>query len=146
MQPDRVLALLLMVTGLAVTWQGRRYGYWTPATGPGTGFFPVLVGVLASILGVLLWMGGRGGGERLWARGELRAALLGAAALTGTALLVNYLGMLLALSLFALLWTRLVGRYPWRTGLLVMLCTGGGIYLIFSYWLKVPLPAGVLGI
>ncbi|BDG61003.1 tripartite tricarboxylate transporter TctB family protein [Caldinitratiruptor microaerophilus] len=146
MHPDRVLASILLLVGLAVTWQGWRYGYWTSTTGPGTGFFPILVGGLAAILGVWLWIGTRGRGERLWGKGDLRAALLGMAALIGTALLMNYLGMLLALSLFALLWTRLVGRYPWRTGLLVMLCTGGGVYLIFSYWLKVPLPVGLLGI
>lgn len=46
---DRAVDFFLLVVGLAAAFWAIGFGIWTPAGGPGNGFFPVIVGCVAAI-------------------------------------------------------------------------------------------------
>ena len=59
--------------------------------------------------------------------------------------LLPVLGMALGTALFITVLMRLVERHRWPLTLAVALCTTGFNYMVFTFWLKVPFPLGVLG-
>lgn len=61
-------------------------------------------------------------------------------------LLVPVLGLLGALALFCLFASVVVERRPWLSSVLITAVSITVIYLVFSVFLEVPLPAGALGI
>lgn len=114
-------------------------------SGPGPGFFPVVLGLLLQPVAVLLVVGGRTVGEKPdWSRSGLRAVGAGALALAVTIWLVSWLGMLVTAGLYTLVWLRLVGRYPWPRVVALAAGTVLAVYLIFVLWLRVPFPTGIL--
>jgi len=126
-------------------WQGCVLGYWVHLSGPGPGFFPVVLGVLLQPVAALLVLAGRSAGEKpAWDRGSLRAVGAGALAFAITIWLVNRLGMLVSVGLYTLAWLRLVGRYRWPRAVALAAGTVLAVYLIFVLWLRVPFPSGIL--
>jgi len=129
------------------------YGYSLRDTlGPGAGFFPFWLGMLGMALCVaLLVQSWRGhaigeGAQALLPRGEggrRAAALLGG--LVIVTLLLQPLGFRLAMLLFtAGLLLALGVRRPVTVAVFALL-SSFGLFHVFYYWLKVPLPTGVLG-
>ncbi len=60
--------------------------------------------------------------------------------------LLKIVGMILGTALFLVVLLRALDRNPWPLTLFVAAATSGLIYLIFSYWLRVPFPVSVFGI
>ena len=129
------------------------YGYSLRDTlGPGAGFFPFWLGMLGMALCIaLLVQSWRGhaigeGAQALLPRGEggrRAAALLGGLAIV--TLLLQPLGFRLAMLLFtAGLLLALGVRRPVTVAVFALL-SSFGLFHVFYYWLKVPLPTGVLG-
>lgn len=145
MSVDSVLGVAASVGGLLLIWQGRGFGYWVHLSGPGPGFFPVVLGLLLQPVAALLVVGGRTAGEKPdWSRSGLRAVGAGALAFAVTIWLVSWLGMLVTVGLYTLVWLRLVGRYPWPRVVALAAGTVLAVYLIFVLWLRVPFPTGIL--
>jgi heme A synthase len=67
-------------------------------------------------------------------------------ALAVSLLLVPLLGLLGALGLFCLFASIVVERRPWLSSVVITVVSIGVIYGLFSVFLEVPLPTGVLGI
>lgn len=145
---DRVGALLLLVFSAGYVAVGRHYPYWGP-NGPGSGFLPLWLGGAMAILAVLLLVEAarrREPGEPWLPTGPaLRrlAWVLGATVLFIA--LLNVLGMILGVALFMVGVLRLLEGYPWRVAGGVAVGTAAVTYLVFTYWLRVPFPIGVLG-
>jgi hypothetical protein len=129
------------------------YGYsLSDALGPGAGFFPFWLGILgmAMCLALLLrsWRGGAIGEDShaLLPQGEgarRSAALLGGVVVA--ALLLQPLGFRLAMLIFtAGLLLALGVRRPIAIGVFA-LASSFGLFHVFYYWLKVPLPTGAFG-
>jgi putative tricarboxylic transport membrane protein len=146
---DRVAAVLLLAfgAGYALT-AARAYTYWG-AHGPGSGFFPFWLGVAMAVLATLFLIGAVRQSEPgvPWLpdrRGVLRlVAVVGASALFIA--LVPVLGMTLATALFLLGLLRFLEGHAWRVALGVALATAGANWAIFTWWLSVPFPTGLLG-
>ncbi len=114
-----------------------KYGFWVN-DGPGGGFFPVVAGLGAAMLGIyeLLFSAVRAkaiGAKCLWP----------AAAMAITVATIPLLGMVLAMTLFIVLWIFLAERKTWQKAVLTGLGAGVAIYLVFGLWLKVPFPQGL---
>jgi len=60
-------------------------------------------------------------------------------------LLLNVLGMVVATLLFLLVLFRFIDRQPWPLSLAVAVAIAGLNFLVFTYWLRVPMPVGPLG-
>ena len=65
---DRVAAVSLIVFAAWFVAIGRRFPYWNPSTGPGSGFLPVWLGVALTVLAILLFLnaGGASAGGGRW--------------------------------------------------------------------------------
>ena len=147
---DRIAAVLLLAfgAGYALT-AARSYTYWG-AHGPGSGFFPFWLGVAMAVLATLFlvgalrqsepgaaWLPDRHGARRL-------VVVVGASALF--IVVVPLLGMTLTTALFLLGLLRFLEGHTWRVALGVALATAAANWAIFTWWLSVPFPTGVLGL
>jgi hypothetical protein len=146
---DRVAAVLLLAfgAGYALT-AARSYTYWG-AHGPGSGFFPFWLGVAMVVLAVLFLIGAsrRPDPGPSWlprGYGLVRLVVVLAASVLFVVLL-PVLGMPLTTGLFLLGLLRFLEGHAWPIALGVALVTALGNWAIFAWWLRVPLPVGVLG-
>ncbi|MDR5906485.1 tripartite tricarboxylate transporter TctB family protein [Franzmannia qiaohouensis] len=134
-----LVTLSLIAMGLA--WAGfgwLKYGVWMH-NGPGAGFFPLVMGLGAALLGgyELLrrrWIADQVGLRNLWP-----AVAMGIAIAT-----IPLFGMVLAMTLFIVMWMALVEHQSWLKSILIGGGAGGVIYLLFGMWLMVAFPQGAL--
>jgi putative tricarboxylic transport membrane protein len=146
---DRVAAVALILFAAWFAVIGRRFPYWHPDTGPGSGFLPVWLAIALAVLAALLFVNAgatSGGGRWLPDRAVLgRLALILLASVVFVVAL-DVVGMIVGTALFLVFVLRVVERYRWATVLGVALAAAFVNYLVFTLWLRVPFPAGVLGI
>jgi len=147
---DQIAGAGLLLLGVAfAAWGLRSYTYWGP-TGPGSGFFPFWLGLIMAVLAAWLLLGAIRGGapDGRWlpqGRGLHRLlTVLGVTAALITVLKV--VGMALGTVLFLVVILRFVEGLRWTSTLAIAVGTAAVNYLIFTYWLRVPFPVGVLGI
>ena len=147
---DRVAGAALLAVGVAFSAGALKfYSYWGPQ-GPGPAFLPFWLGAAMAVLAGLLLVGAvrsaDAGAEWLPpAAGLKRIGVVLGVTIVFVALL-NVVGMILGTALFLIVLLRLLDRNPWPLTLSVAVATAGLIYLIFTFWLKVPFPVSVLGI
>ena len=146
---DRVAAVALILLAAWFVAIGRRFTYWHPDTGPGSGFLPVWLGLALAVLAALLFLNAGGatpGGTWVPGRVALRrlAFILGAAVVFVAAM--DAVGMIVGTALFLVFVLRVVERYRWRTVVGVAVAAAAANYLVFTYWLRVPFPTGFLGV
>jgi putative tricarboxylic transport membrane protein len=125
----------------------------TDILGPGPGFFPFWLSLIGiALTGAMLLHLGRGSilsDDLVTVLPSLQAALQAGAvlvALTAAAALIEPLGFRLTMLLFIVGLLIALGA---RSVLAVALCAVAGsfgVFHVFYYWLKVPLPIGMLGI
>jgi hypothetical protein len=146
---DRVGAVFLLVLGVwfaAVAL--RNYTYWG-ATGPGSGFFPFWLGAAMAALAALLLV--RAARETdpgpAWlprGRGAVRfLGVLGGA--TAFVTLLPWLGMAVATVLFLVGVLRGLEGHSWPASVVIAMATAVVNWAVFTWWLRVPFPTGVLG-
>ena len=146
---DRVAAVALILLAAWFVAIGRRFPYWHPDTGPGSGFLPVWLGLALGILAALLFLNAGGatpGGTWAPDRVALRrlALILGASVVFVAAM--DAVGMIVGTALFLVFVLRIVERYRWTTVVGVAVAAAAANYVVFTYWLRVPFPTGVLGV
>ena len=139
-----LLALAIAFSAGALT----HYSYWGP-NGPGPAFLPFWLGVVMAGLAALLLSGAvrsRDPGAQWLPRGEsLKRLALVLGATIGLVALLNVVGMILGTALFLIVLMRFLDRNPWPLTLAVAVATAGVNFLVFTYWLRVPMPVSVLG-
>jgi putative tricarboxylic transport membrane protein len=124
---------------------------------PGPGFFPLLLGSLLGILGILLlvksWIerrkavghdkeqSGEGAGlAGFWTNKKPFSVLAG---LVIYSAILERLGFLLSTFLFLMLLLRGVGSQKWTLAIITAVSISLLSYLIFEIWLKAQLPPGI---
>lgn len=147
---DAVPALfILALSALAVlgTWS---LGYWSGTT-PGPSFLPFWIAGLTVPVVVLelveAWRAGRGHAraDADWPdRPALLRAVLAFAGLVVVTALTPLLGMVPGIVLFIAFLLIVVLRRPLWPSLAAVVVTGGVIQGIFVWWLRLPLPVGVI--
>jgi hypothetical protein len=147
---DRVGAVLLLLFGVwfaAVAL--RNYTYWS-ATGPGSGFFPFWLGLaMAGLAALLLARALRetDPGPGWLPRGRGLARFLGVlGASWAFVLLLPWLGMAVTTVLFLLGVLRLLEGHSWVASVAIAVGTAAVNWAVFTWWLRVPFPTGVLGL
>ena len=146
---DRFAGAGLLALGIAFGAGAlKQYDYWGP-NGPGPAFLPFWLGLAMAVLATALLVGALRStepGEAWFPRGEgLRRLVLVLGASTALVLLLNVLGMVVATLLFLLVLFRFIDRQPWPLSLAVAVAIAGLNFLVFTYWLRVPMPVGPLG-
>ncbi len=144
---DHITSLLWLIVALSV-------GAWSVATmdlgtlrHPGPGFLPVVSSVTLGALAVVLFLQSRGGGKshRGPRAGPRRTVIVMLVLLLAYGIGVEHAGFLLATFLLMLLVIVYVARGSLLTGFVESSLATAGAYLLFKYFLKVPLPKGWFG-
>jgi putative tricarboxylic transport membrane protein len=146
-----VATFVFLVLFCFTTWQSLALPQMDDL-GPGPGFFPLWLSLIGAVLSLLLAIETArlpvmGDGASLIPDGAALYRILAIIALlAGSAAALDYLGWrLTALLLSVILLPALGARSP----LIVIpfaLAAGFGVFHVFYYWLKVPLPIGTFGI
>jgi putative tricarboxylic transport membrane protein len=144
-----VVLLVFFLAALVVS-----FGYsLTDALGPGPGFFPFwlsLVGlVLVAAMLIEVWRGRIASDDGKPLLPSRSAALQSGSVLVALAaalVLLEPVGFRLTMALFIAALLPALGA---RSAIAIVLCAAVGsfgVFHVFYYWLKVPLPIGMLGI
>ncbi len=146
---DQIAGAGLLVLGAAFAAAGlRNYTYWGSG-GPGSGFLPFWLGLAMAILAAGLLIAASRAREPgvpwLPERASLRRLVLVLGLTAGLIALLKVLGMAMGTVLFLVAILRFVERRAWLPTVAIAVGTAIVNYLIFTYWLRVPFPVGVLG-
>ena len=146
---DRIAGAALLALAVAFSAGAlKNYAYWGP-NGPGPAFLPFWLGLVMAVLASLLLLGALRSsdpGPQWLPNGEgLRRLGLVLGTTVVFVALLNVLGMLAGTVVFLLVLLRRLDRQPWPLSVAVALAVAGFNYLVFTYWLLVPMPVGVLG-
>lgn len=149
--PDCIGALLFVGIGFLVLREAHRLQAYASSIYVGDHTFPGIVGILFVVLGALLliqsWGGRRGAkataAPSFAASGRIRLFLC-LAALFLYAALITLAGYVLATFLTSIWLFRLIGGYRWLASISYAAVLTGGQYILFVYWLQIPLSNGSL--
>jgi len=139
---------------LAIFWLALSFEYpYKDRLGPGPGFFPFWLSLITGALALALLFqtslaksSADSSATLLPERqGALRILFI-LVALVGNLALLDPLGFRISLFLFLLFLPLSLGVRNWLYTLLFAIAGSFGVFHVFYYWLKVPLPVGVLGI
>jgi putative tricarboxylic transport membrane protein len=149
--PYRVAALAVLALGAFVAVNALGLRYYT-SIGPGPGFFPFWLGLALCLLAAAMFAGTFVGRQDpvkgpffASAGGYLRLGAVLLCLLAAT-LLFNWLGFCLTMFAVHLFLLYVVGRNRLALSLVLALIGSFGVYYVFTHWLTVQLPAGLLGV
>ncbi|NWF57274.1 MAG: tripartite tricarboxylate transporter TctB family protein [Syntrophaceae bacterium] len=145
---------LAFVAASAITLIGSLGYPYRDRLGPGPGFFPVWLGLITGGLSLALLFQVTFAREAPFGKGsplpEDRAGTIRIfiilAGLVGSLVFLDILGFRITLFLFLLFLPPALGLRRWVFTAIFSLLGSFGVFHLFYYWLKVPLPMGVLGI
>lgn len=148
-QADRIAGAVLLAIAVAFSAGALKYYTYSGPGGPGAAFLPFWLGVIMAVLAGALLVGAlrsREPGPDWLPRGEgLRRLALVLGITAAFVALLKIVGMILGTALFLVVLLRTLDRNPWPLTLSVAAATSGLIYLVFTYWLRVPFPVSVFG-
>jgi putative tricarboxylic transport membrane protein len=141
---DVTAAILLTLIGIAVIVWAFRLQVGTLLR-PLAGFFPLLVGVAVIVLSLILFVQGwLGRGEAPKAFGRWQKPVVMLAALGIYAFLLEPLGYIPSTIFIAAVTLRILGVVSWSLIAVSSVVLSVVVYVLFTQFLGVELPAGVL--
>lgn len=114
---------------------------------PGPGFLPFGLALVLACLALALILSSRSPGRSslpFWAERTWVRPLLGVIIFLLYAFFLNYLGFIATTLLFLVSWMWVIERIRWATLLSISLGVTAVLYLIFEFFLEVPLPVSFL--
>lgn len=151
MNAERVASLFWFLLGAAAAYGGFDLGLGSEGE-PGSGFLTFIAGIFVSLMAVIVflqsWLAGPGASPRLadlwrgvnWGRAVVIVLLT-------LVFIVSFETVGFLICSFALLVVimRWLEKLPWTISLSMPAIAVLTTYVLFTYLLKTPLPAGVLG-
>ena len=135
---DIVGGLALVVIGLFAAFYAQRYSFGELSR-MGPGFFPVVLGFLLALLGVLIAVPAMlRGGEPIHV--EWKTAALVLLSIVVFALALPVLGLLLATMLPVLISSLADRQITWKGRFVLAISVAAIVYLVFGYGLGMTLP------
>lgn len=148
-QRELVSSIILLTIGMTILLETRKLPIGSLSE-PSTGFFPLILGVLLTILSLLLLgkaieekSGGTSKGEVK--SGSLKRVGLAVAALFAFAYLFEPLGYMICIFLLISFLLLTIGSQKWWIAITVGLISSLCSFLLFDLLLDVRLPMGLLG-
>ncbi len=143
---DRVTGYILLAIGVITAWSST-YLAMGKLRHPGPGFLPfglALVLILLSLALILTRRKKDSAPTSFWPGRTWFRPLLGALIFFSYAFLLGRLGFFLTTFIFLLIWMGLIERMQWGKILLLAAGVTFVLYLMFGFFLDVPLPWGFL--
>ncbi|TSA16274.1 MAG: tripartite tricarboxylate transporter TctB family protein [Betaproteobacteria bacterium] len=143
---DVLVALIFFAFGLLVAWDSHRLGAKWAEDGPQSGYFPFYVGLIicfASLINVVLALRVKAAeGESFVSAEQLKLVLSVAIPTLFYVLVIQFLGIYAASTLFIAVFMMWLGKYGWLRSVLVGCGVSVAFFLMFEIWFHVPLPKG----
>lgn len=145
---DIVVALIMVGIGALVMADSLRLGAGWAEDGPQSGYFPFYIGliiVVVSLGTVAVTVFGRKQNRDAFVNSvQLRHVLRVFAPTVAFIALVGFIGIYVASAIFIGASMRWLGRFRWRTIVIVGLAVPIALFFLFEIWFLVPLPKGPL--
>ena len=146
---DQLMGLVWFALGVGIVIEAIRLELGQ-LNHPGPGFIAFLVGVSLGLSGLILTLLATSKREearkKIWAGLDWRNIALIILALLSYVVFLDYLGFLLITFLFILCLIKLTDPKKWLGAFIFSITVTFFCYLVFSFWLKITLPRGFLGI
>lgn len=148
---DLYVSTILTVLGLLVLGDAVRLGFGWGSSGPQSGFFPFILGVILIACSVVSFLKAYralrkdGAGKPLMPPGALKPiawVLLPAIAMVA---LTELVGLHVAAAFYLAFYMRAVGKIRWVTVVAVSILVPISLYIAFDKLFLVPLPQGLWG-
>ncbi len=143
------MGIILLLLAVFVIIGSRELEYTREFT-PGAGFFPFWLGISLALLSIVLLIKNtileshkREGSPLPGKQAFLRIMLI-LGALLADLLLLERIGFLLAMTVFASFLLIFLENYRWYKGVLISVVMVFAVYGIFKIWLDIPLPRGIV--
>ena len=134
--------------GAVVVFDSVRLGAKWGADGPEPGYFPFYVGIIICSAAAFTFLRGllipAEKNLTFVEVAQLRLVLSVLIPSAAYVVLIGWLGIYVASTLFIALFMRWLGKYPWWKVALVSIGNSVVFFLIFEVWFLVPLPKGPL--
>jgi putative tricarboxylic transport membrane protein len=127
-----ILGLVWVIYGLT------NYGWWDE--GPGSGFFPSIIGILLSGVSIIAFLEGK----KIEPPEYIKASYLPFLSAFATVGLAMIIGFFPAMFLFLQGWLKLYEKYSWKKSLPISVITTAILFGVFAMWLMVPFPEGLI--
>ena len=141
------VAVATLLFGILVIFGALKVGITWGIEGPRAGFFPFYLGVVIVIASAInfIQIFPEVREDRLFAEWQQLRSVVSVAIPTAIyVLLVPWLGIYVASLLLLAVFMKWVGRFGWRTTIMVALAVPLVTYVIFEKWFLIPLPKGPL--
>jgi len=145
-------SLFFLILSIFVLIHSFQYPY-SDKLGPGPGFFSVWLAIVTGGLSVALLLQSSlskdlftDAPDLIPERSAIVRILIILVALVGVLVLLNPLGFRICILVFLLVLPTALGARSWLAVLVLAFAGSFGIFHVFYYWLKLPLPIGVFGI
>lgn len=143
---DVAVALIFIAFGALVAYDSSRIGARWADDGPQSGYFPFYVGLIiciASVVNMVLALRVKAAdGESFVSVGQLKMVLSVAVPTLVYVLLIQYLGIYAASTVFIAAFMMWLGKYGWMRSVLVGCGVSVVFFMMFEIWFHVPLPKG----
>lgn len=141
MKTKTIIPLVSLALGIVwIVYGLSHYGFWHHVKGPLAGFVPTILAfvlVAVSIIGLIQSFKEKEEPDRL----ESWTIVLASGIIF---FLVFIFGMIISLMVFVLVWTKFYEKSSWKDTIIVLIISFGIIYGVFTVWLMVPFPNGII--
>ena len=141
---DRIAAIVLFLIGVGAAWEAIHIGLGN-FNSPGPGFYPFWLAVILAVVSFVYFLNHLGVDPQAMAfwrkRAWIRPTII---VMFGYGFLLSWLGFASATFLLFIVWLLVIEREKPFTVALVSITVTTVVYLLFSVFLKVPLPNGLL--
>jgi hypothetical protein len=150
---DTIMAIFWTVLGVTIAVWSSTFPFGN-LEDPGPAYFPVGLGLIIAVIGIVLLIRARkveeGKGSRpveppVSRRGAIQRVIFYIAGMTLSAVLFEFLGFALTMFLMILFMMRTIAPQKWNTALFYSLISALGSLFVFKMLLKTQLPSGFLG-
>lgn len=145
---DLAVAAIFFAFGALVAFDSYRLGAKWAEDGPQSGYFPFYIGLIiciASLINAVLALRVKATDGGSFVSGEQLKAVLSVAIPTlFYVLLIQYLGIYVASTVFIAAFMVWLGKYSWLKAALVSAGVSVVFWVMFEVWFKVQLPKGPL--
>ncbi len=141
-------AAFFLVLGAIVIFDSVRLGMGWKDDGPQAGYFPFYIGVIICVSALVNLVAALAAARKKSAGfvgvGQLKLVLSVLLPTAVYVVLIGWIGIYAASTLFVALFMRWLGKYPWWKVVAVSIGNSVVFFLIFEVWFKIPLPKGPL--
>lgn len=135
------MEIIFIIVGIISVFTGlTKHKFWIEKV-PGGGFMPVVIGTLLIILSSLIVLKKDQKAKVKLSKKELIPII----AMIILLILTKVIGLLPSLLIIVLGMLRFVENYSWKNSIIISVVLMSIIYAVFSLWLKVPFPRGIIG-